>query len=261
MLPTGIVDLFSNPEDKEAAYEYLDQEGLIDIIHRADPSRISPDYRDLARLHKVLRERKVFTVLEFGIGFSTIVLADALQKNKRDFESASPRPKIRNETPFEVHSVDAAAIWIEKTKEMLPDHLLDSVHIQESAVVAGTFQSRACHFYEALPDVVPDFIYLDGPDPADVHGTVRGLTWRNPDRCVMAGDILLMEPTLLPGTLIMVDGRTANSLFLSKHFYRNWEISQSYPGDVTTMELQDPVLGKINRETLLYCLGERILQW
>jgi hypothetical protein len=70
-----------------------------------------------------------------------------------------------------------------------------------------------------------------------------------------------MEPRLLPGTMIVVDGRTANARFLSAKLYRRWQIAHNADSDVTAPELQEAPLGSINRETLLYRLGERALSW
>ena len=60
-----------------------------------------PDVVDLVNLHKLIRKRKVFTVLEFGVGFSSLIISDALQKNKNDFEKLKIKPKIRKENMFE----------------------------------------------------------------------------------------------------------------------------------------------------------------
>ena len=58
------------------------------IYESVDPSVVapkSPEWDDLVRLHRLVRTRKVTTVLEFGCGHSTVVLADALAKNEREF--------------------------------------------------------------------------------------------------------------------------------------------------------------------------------
>ena len=80
-----------------------------------------------------------------------------------------------------------------------------------SPVQIGTFKGQLCHFYERLPNVVPDFIYLDGPDPSDVVGAVNGLDFSHRERTVISGDLLLMEPTFVPGLIVLVDGRTNNA--------------------------------------------------
>jgi hypothetical protein len=72
---------------------YLDLEGprqkfgseRDEWMSAVDPdNRISlpPDAGDLSRLHKIIRSRKVTTVLEFGVGCSTLVMADAIVKKQ-----------------------------------------------------------------------------------------------------------------------------------------------------------------------------------
>ena len=73
----------------------------------------------------------------------------------------------------------------------------------------------------------------------------------------MSADLLLMEPFLLPGTLIVVDGRTANARFLQNNFQRNWEYRHHAEADIHTFELIEAPLGKINQRQLEFCLGEK----
>lgn len=205
-----------------------------------------PDIDDLVRLHKLIRQRKCFTVLEFGLGHSTIVMADALEKNQQDWESLQRKPEIRNRFMFQLFSLDASLNWIEKTKKRIPVHLLERVHINQSDVEIGQFNGQLCHFYQNLPDIVADFIYLDGPSPKDVKGSINGLSFQCSERTVMSADLLLMEPVFLPGTFIIIDGRTNNARFLQRNFNRNYDICWDQQNDVTTFELNEPRLGKYN---------------
>lgn len=264
MQPQEIANLFPTPDSNQDAYDYLLKENLLDdlsLLMKANSNRIAPDYNDLARLHQTIRSRRVFTSLEFGLGYSTIVIGDAIRKNSYEWTLLPTKPDIRNETLFQAHSIDTSSYWINQTKTFLPSRVAEVTTIHHSTASAGTFQDRICHYYDCLPNVIPDFIYLDGPDPFEVIGDIVGLSWQNRDRCVMAGDILRMEPCLLPGTLVIADGRTANAFFLKDHLYRNWQVVYNSSNDITVMELQDHPLGKINLETLLYCIGERVLYW
>ena len=119
-----------------------------------------------------------------------------------------------------------------------------------------TFNGRICHFYDKIPNVVPDFIYLDGPSPKDVKGSVNGLDFQLFDRTGISADTLLMESTFLPGTFILVDGRTNNARFLKNNFQRNFEYFHHIEEDVHTFELIEHPLGIYNRNSLVYCLGE-----
>lgn len=240
---------------------YWKTEGLDQLVstyknpERADPYYTTagkstvpfePEVEDLVRIHQLIRERKSFTVLEFGVGFSTIIIADALAKNEREFRALPSPPKIRNRFLFELFSVDADEYWISKCTTRIPTHLAARVHLSYGPVHTGTFNGHLCHFYDKIPNVIPDFIYLDGPAPKDVQGSVNGLDFSVDERTVMSGDLLLMESTFLPGTFILVDGRINNVRFLQRNFQREYKFVYDPDGDISTFELTEPRLGKYN---------------
>jgi len=232
-----------------AAAAYWKAEGLDRLIGphlapAAGPAAIAPQVEDLVRLHRLVRERMATTVLEFGVGFSTLVLADALARNEAEFRTLPAPPRLRNSKAFQLFSVDASAHWIAEARRRLPSELAPRCHIGLSRVVAGTHLGRLCHYYETLPNVVPDFVYLDGPAPADVEGAVNGLDFSIDERTVMAADLLLMESTLLPGAFILVDGRTNNARFLARNFQRRFRHRFDAKADITTFELIEPPLGR-----------------
>ena len=82
-------DLFSTASAEEncmVGLEYLNAEGLFKegiLTSQNEQNAIPPQYSDLARPHYLIRSRKVFSILEFGLGWSTLVMADALKNNKR----------------------------------------------------------------------------------------------------------------------------------------------------------------------------------
>ena len=222
------------------------KEGVFDAVSGKLNIPFPPVIEDLARLHLLIRKRKAFTVLEFGSGLSTIVMADALSKNKADFLGLQEKPVLRNRFMFQIFSVESDKKWIEYSQSNFPNHLLEHVNFHYSEIKIDTFNGRICHFYDNLPDIVPDFIYLDGPNPKDVKGSVNGITFQCDERTVMAADILLMESILLPGTFILVDGRTNNARFLNNNLQRNFEMNWDKDGDVTSFELKEERLGKYN---------------
>lgn len=232
-----LISFQDNIDYQEMAFDAVS--GKLDIPFPPEPD-------DLVGLHKRIRSRKCFTVLEFGLGYSTIIMADALQKNQADWENLPRRPEIRNRFMFQLFSVDTSSGWIENVKARFPAHLLDRVRFHHSEVEAGMFNGQLCHYYKSLPDVIPDFVYLDGPSAKDVKGCVNGLSFQCEERTVMSGDLLLMESTFLPGTFILVDGRTNNARFLQRNFTRNYEINWDREMDITTFELCEERLGKYN---------------
>ena len=52
-------------------------------VDRENTAPCPPEYDDLARLHHLVKSRKVVTILEFGIGKSSIVMGQALWKIKK----------------------------------------------------------------------------------------------------------------------------------------------------------------------------------
>jgi len=205
-----------------------------------------PETDDLVRLHKLIRSRRPFTVMEFGLGYSTLIFAHALAANERDWNALPEKPEIRNRFPFQLFSVDTSEKWLEVTKSRFPAELVDRVHFHHSQVAIGTHNGQLCHFYENLPDIVPQFIYVDGPHVKHVKGSINGLSFQCPERTVMSGDLLLMEPTFLPGTYILFDGRTNNARFVARNLTRNYEIHHDPDGDVTHFELIEERLGRYN---------------
>lgn len=205
-----------------------------------------PEKYDLVRLHRLIRTRKPFTVLEFGVGYSTTIIADALYKNHQEWEKLKKKPVVRNRYAFQLFSVDASKKWIQETEKRIPNHLKKYVTISFSGVSIGQHQGQLCHYYDKLPDIVPDFIYVDAPDTKQVKGTVNGLSFQCDERTVISGDLLLMESTFLPGTFILVDGRTNNARFLARNFTREYQIKWDKKNDVSTFELIEEKLGKYN---------------
>jgi len=228
------------------AERYLKGAGLMQFLQSGNKGQWGPAYRDLARLHQIVVKRNSCNILEFGVGWSTIVLADALRLNEQRRNSLKQKSHVYRQAgnignathSFQVFSVDSSSKWIEACKETIPPHLEKYIQLVYSPSEAGLFNGRACHFHKLLPDIVPDFIYLDGPNPKDVQGNVHGMTWQNTDRPVMAGDILLMEPILHRGTLVLIDGRNNNADFLANNLQRSWTIRHHKLDNFTTMELR-----------------------
>lgn len=223
--------------------QYFIEQGLTKYLPETSGEALPPNIGDLTRLHQLIRKRKSFTVLEFGVGFSSVIIADALKRNHEDWLKLEKKPAIRNRFMFQCFSVDSSDKWIETTKARIPENLRTFISFHKSKAKIGTYNGQLCHFYDTLPDIVPDFIYLDGPDPATVEGTINGLSFQCNERTVMAADLLMMEPTFLPGTFILVDGRTNNVRFLKNNFKREYHFEWNKGSDISTFELIEERLG------------------
>lgn len=217
-------------------------------------SSVNPDNKipfpaeldDLIRLHYLVVSRKVTTILEFGVGKSTFVFDHALEHNKTKF-AAYVKDNLRRSNLMECHSIDNSKRWIKSCKE---NYKTKNVTYYFSKCRMGTFQGQACTFYDKIPNISPDLIYLDAPDQFTPTGSINGLSTRHPDRMPMSGDILRFENFLLPGTLIVVDGRTANARFIKNNLKRNWRYQYEEKYDQHFFELIEEPLGRYNRKQL-----------
>lgn len=239
-------------------YNSLNKKKIYSPFFSVDPTWqsgevLATEYDDLIRLHHLITSRKATTVMEFGAGKSTVVINNALEKNREKYFDFC-KENLRRTNLFECYTVDNNEEWIKTTQEQYS--FLSSVKFHYSKCIVSTFNDRICTYYEDLPNICPDFIYLDGPDQFSPEGNVRGISTNHPDRLPMTGDILSMEYFLLPGTLIVVDGRTANAMFLKNNLQRNWEYFHSEEWDQHFFELKEPPLGRYNKKQIDFCLGE-----
>ncbi len=230
------------------------------LFAAVDPKNITPfpvDWGDLIQLHKLIRSRKVLTILEFGTGFSSLIMADALYKNKIQY-SDFVREKIRRQHAFELHVVEASCDWVEIAKSRIPQHLQEILKFTVSKVEMSTYNSQICTLYKSMPLINPDFIYVDGPDQYDVAGDVRGISTRDSDFVPMSGDLLQIEPFLLPGTLVRFDGRVLNARFFKNNAKRIWISNYDEAQDATTFTLSEPPIGKKNAAQLKWQLSDEV---
>lgn len=233
--------------------------GVLDTVNPQMTNPYGPDWGDLVRLHKIVRHRKATTILEFGCGYSTVVMAHALMLNDLEFGDFV-RTNLRRGNPFELHSVDDMPEFVNITRERIPTNLVPYVKISVTSVNMATFNERICTEYAEIPNICPDFIYLDAPSQHSALGSINGISTAHTDRLPMSSDLLKMEHFFLPGTLFLVDGRTANARFLQTNLQRNWEHRHDPDSDIHTFELVEPPLGNLNKKQIEFCLGSKWLQ-
>ena len=210
---------------------------------------------DLIRLHYLVIKRKVCTILEFGLGYSTAIFDNALEINKIKYSKKVKN--LRRSNLFECHSVDNYKIWINSFKKRFTTK---NVQLHFSKLQTSTFKDVICTYYSQIPNISPDLIYVDGPDQFSAKGSIRGISTNHPDRMPMIGDILAMENFLLPGTMIIVDGRTSNARFMKNNFQRNWIYHHFVNFDQHVFELNEEPLGILNRNQIDICLGKEYYQ-
>jgi len=220
-----------------------------------------PDLGDLARLHWLVTSRSVLTVLEFGTGFSTVVFSDALFHNRESLDQQLPS-LLRRQEKFEIHSIDNNQFWLDsfRTRFFSEAVFPSNLHLHKCDLDVSHFNGRVCTYYDPLPDLCPDLIYIDGPDQFSSQGSLRGISTRHPDRMPMSGDLLALEHFLQPGTLVVIDGRSANARFLTSNLQRNWSYLYIPEFDQHFLELQEDPLGRFNAAFIDFTLGDSYYQ-
>lgn len=187
----------------------LRRRGYLDFLQHRPPHAFPPDYADLWFLYRLVRRRRPSAVLEFGSGCSTVILGYGLRDNGGGT----------------LYSVDADPHWTAVTKETLPEELRGIVKVTYSPVQALELYGVPGWRHVQVPDVAPDFLYLDGPP-------------LSPERAV-AVDPLDIEDRFPPGFVLVVDGRKANVEFLMRFFQRSYRITHRKLFINTVFELDD----------------------
>ena len=252
----------------DQAHEYFRKVGLLEELRRGETNAtesvksvvlpeqnmkpISPDLLDLARLHLLISVRGCINVLEFGSGFSSLVIADALRANS--LKSGGQLPlHIRRENPWQLDSIDESEEWLNVTKSRIPFSLQRYVNFHYRHVSLGTFNDRPVTYYQDVPNKAYDLIYIDGPSQyAPVESDWLGFNTTNPGRMPMSADILRVEHFLQPGTLVVFDGRTANAKFFELNVQKKWKKYHSDKHDQTLFVDCSQSLGKYNDAFLQY---------
>lgn len=251
----GLDQLFAS---LEVDTEESQSSALLRNVSESEHKPFEPEYADLCRLHWLCLSRKTLNVLEFGSGFSTVAIADAMRILDTHF-GAWAAENTRVEKPFHVFAVEESERFAGITRDRLGDELGVFATVSQSSVEVYDYDHRICTVYSSLPNISPDLVYLDGPSQFATTETVNGFSFDSVARMPMVADLLRFEFFLEPGTLILVDGRTANVRFLKAYFKRNWVHMHDPEGDVHYLELQEAPLGPFNRVKMDFCLNGKWL--
>ena len=188
---------------------------------RLSSAPYSPDLLDLYYIYELVRLNNRTTVLEYGCGWSTLIIHFALLNVK-----SKKKNKIykRCFNPYELHSVDNSKKYIsiakKRVRKFSNSHNL--VKFNFSKVIMTKFCERYCTQYENHPLINPDFIYIDGPDQFEVKKNINNFTVNSKSMMPMLSDVLKYEHFLTPGTIILFDGRQSNVRFIKANLQRKW---------------------------------------
>jgi len=215
-----------------------------------------PEISDLYMLHKFITLNKRTTILEFGSGYSTVVMYDAIIKNKIKFQNQVKH--LRRNNPFEHFVLENTKKYLNITKNRCKKFFKNNSNLKFffSECHLTKYNNLYCSKYLKLPVVNPDFIYLDGPEQFAVKGSINGFHTRHKDMMPMVSDILYIENFLTPGTIIITDGRGANAEFLKNNFTRRWKYIYIKHTDQHAFYLNEKPLGPLNYNQLKFYYGK-----
>lgn len=254
----NINDLYSFFQRKKLNY-------LIKLSKAKDPlvnemtfsNPLKPDLEDLYNLYHYVVLNKRINILEFGSGFSTLIFFIALNDLKHKY--LNQVTNLRRNNAFELFVLESNKKYLKITKQRIFNYIkinkltnIAKVNFFCSDVEMTKFNNNIVSEYNQLPLCNPDFVYLDGPDQFRVKKSINGISTRHKDFMPMASDILKIEYFLTPGTIILVDGRSANAQFLKDNFKRKWIYKNDKKNDQHIFLLKAPILGKFNQKQISF---------
>tara|TARA_X000000950_G_scaffold153988_1_gene189013 strand:- start:149 stop:940 length:792 start_codon:yes stop_codon:yes gene_type:complete len=227
---------------------------IINLKQRLKSKTVYPyNTNDAYKLYNLIIKSKRLCALEFGSGWSTLIIAKALFDLKKTY--LKDANKLRKQDKFCLYVVETSHKWKKITEKRIPKEIKKEIKIKFLVTQSqmSLFNNKICTLYKKLPNCNPDFIYLDGPHIGDTKRNVSGINFsKNIDFTPMSGDLLLIENILIPGTIIHIDGRKNNFYFLKNNFQRNWKIFDYTKKDYFSLKLNDKPLGIYNKRVLKY---------
>ena len=184
--------------------------GLTPILARRPSNAYPYSALEMWRLFKDMRQRRPATVMEFGVGCSTLVIAAALKKNGGG----------------RLITVDGSEEWLGVCCEGMPADLAPFVSFNHSPV--EKLPDQPAHRYTHLPEVRLDYLFIDGPSVQHIP------EWEGPP---IAADPILPNMTFNKGARIVVEGRSANVAYLTQQLGPSWRRKDHWP-HWTTFDLQ-----------------------
>jgi hypothetical protein len=212
---------------------------------------INPKYLRIDRLNflkNLILKKKRLRVLEFGTGISTLVIAKSLLINKLRFSDKVEHFREKN---FISYSVDNNKNFLNISRKNINNLKLNKIckllFVNLQMEIYNGNISSSCNI---LPNITPDLILLDGPDQKLIKGKCNNINFSDTSFTPIQNDILKIEAFLIPGTIILIDGRTNNAHYLRKKLYRKWSYRHIKLLDQHIFELKDSSIGNYNKKVL-----------
>src|SRR5262245_31742817 len=152
--PSGLRQLFS--VRNRIAHLVLWAAGVTPLLATRPSDAYPYSALEMLRLFVDTRMRRPASVMEFGVGSSTIAIAAALEKNGHG----------------KLITVDGSEHWIAVCHDSLPERLRKYVEFVYSPV--EVIEGGKAHCYTSVPAVALDYLFVDGPSTQHIPG------WQGP---------------------------------------------------------------------------------
>lgn len=217
-----------------------------------------PDLLDLYSLHKTAVDYKRVSALEYGTGWSSLVILDALVKNFNQYKNYKFQRILQ---PFNLHIIDDSKLYLNTTKKNIIKFFgkkyLNFVNFHFSEVQMCYYKNKYATEYKNHFLLNPDFIYIDGPHQFSTKGKICNFTVNHKELMPMMCDVLKFEHFICPGTILIMDGRSANASFMKLNFQRNWRHSYNKKNEQHFFYLNEKSLGHINNKLLKFYFNKK----
>ena len=216
---------------------------------------ISPVLEELFFLYNIIINNSRLTVLEFGSGFSTLIMSLALYENSKRLDSKIE--KIRKKNKFELFVIENEKkyldITIKRNKSFYKNlNIKPKINYLFSDCNVEIFNGNITHSFKRLPRCIPDLIYLDGPGQFNLKGSVNNINFAHDDFVPLSSDILKIEFLLNVGTIIIIDGRYHNANYLKLNLKRNWIYKYVEYVDKHIFYLKEKPIGFMSKKLLKF---------
>lgn len=246
----------NNISEKEIKF-FFKKIGLNKTLENFDNNKkinlYPPNLKDLYFIYKIIILNKRLKVLEFGTGFSSLIISIALKANFFKYKNLDFK-EFGVSNPFSYHVVDDQKKFINISKKRIDTYSSNKIckpNFHNYRCELGYYENKICNRYIKLPNFIPDFIYLDGPDINMINNSIKGINFsKNEKYPPLSMDILEIEYLLNPGTIIVVDGRFSNSLFLKNNLQRNWKYKYNTFIDQHYFYLDEKKLGSKSKKLI-----------
>ena len=138
-----------------------------------------PDLEDLYRIHRMIILNKRISILEYGTGWSTLVILHALKVNEKNYLKKVKNFRIKKKFNLTVIDNDKKYLNISKQRiNKIFKNQKNNISFHYSKCVMTKMNNNICSYFPDHPRINPDFIYVDGPDQFKIIGKVNNKTSR-----------------------------------------------------------------------------------